>query len=203
MGRFLEQLVSQSSRIIGFSDGSCFRIQRVRSADLVEHGVAELVGAADVIAAVKDIQDAQRAAAAATDADRAKLEEMEAHNAKQALKKLQERVQRNPELLKAFNDRSDAFCCAGIIEAGEWEPDDEAPLHGVEIAAGAPEYMDPIRFTLMEGGARHEAKPPLVWVACLPEAVRGALSGHIQALTSSRAEVRPFRSRARPVAESA
>lgn len=206
MGRFLTKVNERAHRIIGLPDGSAFEIRRVRSADLVAFGMAEIVGAADVAAALADIKQDQRTALIGDDEEaQAKQAKIEAHNAAKAMDAIQKEIMKSPERIQAFTARIDGYVCAAVVSAGEWSPPDFETLEnkkaeaeaaalrakGVEISREACEYMEPIRFCMEEGEADHDADR--MWVVDLEETTRQAIAAAAMELTSSRAAVRPFR----------
>lgn len=206
MGRFLTRLNETAHRIIGLSDGSAFEIRRVRSADLVAFGMAEIVGAADVAAALADIKQEQRTALVGDDEEaKAKQAAIESRNSAAAMQAIQKEILKSPERIQAFAGRIDGYVCAAVVAAGEWTPpewetleDEKAEAEaagkrskGWDITADDCAYMEPVRFCMAEDGQDHDADR--VWVVLLAETTRQAIAAAAMELTSSRAAVRPFR----------
>ena len=98
--------------------GMVFRLKRIRSADLVAIGHAELVGQSEVREVLRGVQDAMKASQAPdgdlSDEDLKKRRAIETFDTQAALLKFNETMLKSPERQQAWSDRTDAWCCAGI-----------------------------------------------------------------------------------------
>ncbi len=195
MGRFLKRVSQDVHQVYGCDNGMCFKLRRVKSADLITRGVAELIGGADALAALSDVQDEQRRA---TDADtpeaREKRAKIEAHAAQSKIRKMQVAIASDPERLKEFAQRIDAFFCASVVAAGEWDGGEDRI-----IAESEAHYLDSVSFVMESGHADHDQGR--MWVIDIAEGVRQVVAGAAQSLTSARAAVRPFREVPRDAAD--
>jgi hypothetical protein len=209
MSRFAQALSNAGHQLVHIS-GGIYKLKRVRSADLIEFGHAELVGAADVGEALADIQSAAKIDAANPD----QLEQVKAiqdRNKQVKVQKMMDRVAKNPKMLRGMADRLDAHVCAGVVAAGESVADDlrcgecekadaQECGHDFEVLPEAAEYMEPIRFVMDEADA--DPDNGVMWVAMLPQTVRTLLAARVMLLTSSSARVRSFRGESSPSAAS-
>jgi hypothetical protein len=170
--------------------GIAWQIHRVRSADLAEYSVAELVGALASDEALREIQAEHRAASA----DPVKLAAITAR-AEQAMQdRALREVARNPRLQGQLATREDAWVCAGV--RGLALVSSDAPT-GV-LDPSAVEGLKPCRLVLTEA----EVGEGRLWVADVDEYTRAYLHHEIERLSGA-ATVRPFRGGPGPVAATA
>jgi len=182
----IASLLARSERIIALPDGSAWRLRRVDTLAMIEHGAAELVGAGAADAALQEARQAFEAALRGQDPTEASEGRQRALQA--TLEALGERVRREPQLAVTLGRRADAYACASVRSVGVSRAEDAGPIEPAMY-----DELGPIRLVMDEAAEDHDADPPRMHVARLAEASRTALGWAAMALSTPTAEVRPFR----------
>lgn len=187
----IDRLRAASVRCVLAPDGVAYKIRRVRSVDLAEHAVVELVGGLEVQKEIERIKKEQAAAAKEwraahidptqkEEAER-KAEERDAHNTNAAQMAMARTIARNPSLFKGWMARTDAYVCAGVVGAVEFSGPEEA------IASLA---YDPL--SLCADISNEDPERDRIWVGHLDQQTRQFLAEAVSELSGA-PSVAPFR----------
>jgi hypothetical protein len=203
MGSVADRLRRNAVRHVLAPDGVIYKIRRVRSADLAEHAVVELVGGLEVQKEIERIQKEQKAEREAwkrEHVDPAEREEFdrkeaerEAHAQKTNALAMARTVAKSPALFKGWMDRIDAYCCAGVVGAGI--PDEHLFTDDIETGPAPDSFMvntkiEPLRFCMKEEQEDPEASR--LWIGDFDGQTKQFLAESISELSGS-PTVTPFR----------
>lgn len=179
MNPIVAGLVAGSEAVIADGDGRVWRIRRLRSADLADAGLAEIVGAASADKALQSVQAELRA----SQGDPVRRAEIEARAVEAQQQAAMRALALRPGALAAIADRMERVVCAGVVGVGVGDGEAGALVEGAQT--------DPVRLVMTATtDADHEAGR--VWVGAVPEPTRMVLFDAIEALCGA-TTIRPFR----------
>ena len=178
MRAIIAGLVAEGFATVTDGCGRAWKIRRVRSIDLADHGLAELAGAASADQAVVDLREEYRLA---TGADPERLAAIKARETEALEAAAKRRIERDPLALSRVQDRIDQVVCAGVVGCGEA---DGPP------GAVATVETEPVALVFDRAEEDHEAGR--VWVGHVAEEVRQGLFASIEELIGA-TKIRPFR----------
>lgn len=196
---FLQSLKRDATRCVVAPDGRVYQIRRIRSADLAQHAVAELVGGVEVHAEIERIKAEQKAAERQYKIERTPKEQRQkakenaeaaaAHAEQTANLALMRMLSRSPARFAQFAERIDAYCAAGIIGGGTYT----GPELGEGFVGQVPESeceIEALAFVVAEEAEDLDAGKG--WVGRIDQTTRNWLCGAISTLSGS-PSVAPFR----------
>lgn len=189
----LQALRANSRTYLVVNGGMVYQLKRIKTADLVQVGHAELNGKADVQRILKDVESAFRQGnvdeSELPKKDRAKLAKNREHERKLAVETFEKLMETNPKARKAWSDRIDAFCCAGISGLGWLNPDVDA-VQFSDVDRSQIGEISPVRFVREEEDEDEDAG--VVWVGIIHETERIAIQSAVAKLNGVAALSRPF-----------
>ena len=189
----LEWLRTNANAYMSTPEGVVYHVRRVRTAELVAVGHAELSGKAEVRAAFASVQEAmargQVDPAGLSEADQAKLEREARHEQEMALKSFFQFIGKTPEREAAYLNRTDSHVCAGVVGLAFLKPGVVVEPFAVVAWDDLADYS-PVTIVMDKKSANPDAG--ILWVGDIHQTVRQCLHGAISKLSGVEALARPF-----------
>jgi len=207
----LKALSAGAVGYLAMPGGMVYRVRRVRTADLVQVGFAELAGQAEVRSVLKDVQETLRRAevdeGALSDEEVEKIRRNREHDERAALERFEAVMGESAKRQQAWADRTDAFVCAGVTGLG-WLRDglsiegENGTENGTENGASVPVFTEvardqvrdltDVRFVRRESEADPDPEGGVLWVGIIHSVHRQILHGQISKMNGVKAAARPF-----------
>lgn len=200
------RLAEHSCRYVACASGLVVKVRRVTARDLLDAGVFDLPGLAEVQAALKAEQVAN---GGTLQEDAETLAAREATNQQRAQERMMRRLEAMPKLAVALEAQVDAFVVGGVVglgllrDAGEGEErpvglleDDEAEAWVQDVAHTRITLDRSAERILPEGEEGTAQRPEVLHTSRLHPQDRVVISGVVRALSSEVDRLRPFRAAA-------